>query len=125
MSQDKIGQEILIAEEKINQVAGIRPQIVRAPHGWYPDNLLAAVNTLQYQLVGWNVDPEDWRYPGADKIITRVMEQVKPGSIILLHDGPYTADRRQTVEALPQIIEQLWREGYQFVTVSELLRYQN
>lgn len=124
MTQKKISQEFLIAEEKIYDATGIRTKLIRSPYGWYSDNLFAATGTLQYKVIGWNVDPEDWRRPGKDKIVAKVLEQVSPGSIILLHDGPYTADRTDTVEALPEIIQKLWDEGYQFVTVSNLLKYE-
>ena len=124
MTQEKIAQEILIAEEKIYEATGKRTKSVRSPYGWYSDNLFAVAGTLQYQIIGWNIDPEDWRRPGKDVIVKRVLDEIKPGSIILLHDGPYTADRRQTVEALPEIIQALWQQGYQFVTISELLKYE-
>ncbi|MEN8252768.1 MAG: polysaccharide deacetylase family protein [Patescibacteria group bacterium] len=125
MNQKKISQEILIAEEKIYEATGARSKMMRSPFGWYTDNLFAVVGTLQYKVIGWDVDPEDWRRPGKDKIVERVLTEVKPGSIILLHDGPYTADRSQTIAALPEIIQGLWDKGYHFVTVSELLKYDN
>lgn len=123
-TQEKIGKEIIIGEEKINDSIGIRPTLFRAPYGWYPANLLKVLNTLQVTTIGWDVDPEDWRKPEAEVIAQRVLDNVQPGSIILLHDGPYTADRRNTVKAVPLIIEGLWEKGYDIVTVSELLKLQ-
>ena len=70
--------------------------------------------------IGWNVDTEDWRRPGADTIASRIMK-AKPGSVILMHDGG--GDRSQTVEALKKALRQLKQEGYRFVTISELLQY--
>lgn len=70
--------------------------------------------------IGWNVDTEDWRRPGADTIASRIMK-AKPGSVILMHDGG--GDRSQTVEALKKALPQLKQEGYRFVTISELLQY--
>lgn len=124
MTQKKIAQELSIAEEKIYNATKVRTKLIRSPYGWYSDNLFAVTGTLQYKIIGWDTDPEDWRRPGKDEIVKRVLAEVQPGSIILLHDGPYTADRSETVAAVPEIIQALWDEGYRFVTVSELLKYE-
>ena len=75
-----------------------------------------------YKVILWTAqeDPKDWSDPGADKIATRVVDNARNGSIIILHDCG--GDRAQTVEALPGIIRGLREQGYEFVTVSELLR---
>ena len=79
---------------------------------------------MGYITVGEHVDPVDWALPGVDKIVQRTMEQVQaakpdsPRNIVLLHDAG--GDRAQTVAALPQIIDRLRAEGYQFVPVSDL-----
>jgi cellulose synthase/poly-beta-1,6-N-acetylglucosamine synthase-like glycosyltransferase/peptidoglycan/xylan/chitin deacetylase (PgdA/CDA1 family)/spore germination protein YaaH len=78
-----------------------------------------------YTVVGLHVDPNDWQRPGADAIVRQVIDQVHRGSatnsanVILLHDGG--GDRAQTVAALPRIIATLQREGYRFVTASQLV----
>jgi len=69
-------------------------------------------------VIRWTVDSEDWKKPGPVTISHRVVHDVGPGSVVLFHDGG--GDRRQTVEALPAIIEQLRAQGYVFVTVEEL-----
>ncbi len=77
-----------------------------------------------YTIVGLHVDPGDWQTPGTQAIVERTLTQVhaatseRSGNIILLHDGGGT--RAQTVAALPQIIDRLRAQGYQFVTVSRL-----
>ena len=74
--------------------------------------------------VNWSVIPRDWTNPGVDVIVSRVMEQVHPGAIILLHDGDspkYQASRQQTVQATQIVIDKLRAAGYNFVTISELL----
>lgn len=80
---------------------------------------------MGYITVGEHVDPVDWELPGADKIIERTLEQVRsatpdiPRNIVLLHDAG--GDRSQTVAALPEMIDQLRAEGYEFVTTSALV----
>ena len=66
----------------------------------------------------WTVDPKDWRKPGADEIVRRVIKQTKHGSVILLHDGG--GDRWKTIQALPRIIEELRVLGYEFATLDEI-----
>jgi peptidoglycan-N-acetylglucosamine deacetylase len=70
-------------------------------------------------VVLWDVDTEDWAMPGADAIARAVLQQAKPGSIALMHDGG--GDRSQTAEALPAIIEGLLAKDYRFALVDDLL----
>jgi peptidoglycan/xylan/chitin deacetylase (PgdA/CDA1 family) len=69
----------------------------------------------------WDVDPRDWSQPGAAAIVTRVLTAVRNGSIVLMHDGG--GPRRQTLQALPQIIDALRKRGFKLETVPELLGY--
>ncbi len=70
--------------------------------------------------IGWNIDTEDWRKPGVDAIVQRLLS-VKSGDVVLMHDGG--GDRSQTVEALSIALPQLKAQGYKFVTIDELLAY--
>lgn len=75
-----------------------------------------------YLVVTWSVSPDDWRGPPPEVIAERVLRQVRPGAIILLHDGLGTQvdpHMQNTVIALPTIIEGLQVRGYRFVTVPE------
>jgi peptidoglycan/xylan/chitin deacetylase (PgdA/CDA1 family) len=78
----------------------------------------------------------DWEYPPAHVIASRVLHYARDGAIIALHDGnrgiicgarvsPRTCDRSADVEATRLIVETLKREGYRFVTIPELLRMEN
>ena len=76
------------------------------------------------RAVGWDVQPSDWKNPPPETIVKRVLDSVKPGSIVLLHDGSDTqqgVDRSATLNALPGIIQGLRDEGYRFVRLDELL----
>ena len=70
-------------------------------------------------VVSWNVDSGDWLLPGAATVADTVVGSVRNGSIVLLTDNETTC--AQTVEALPQIIDRLQAEGYEFVTLSEMI----
>ena len=85
--------------------------------------MIEQAENLGLTVVNWDVIPRDWTNPGTEQIVSRVLEKVKPGSVILLHDGDSPANsgsREQTVQALPEIIDQLRADGYSFVTIEEL-----
>jgi peptidoglycan/xylan/chitin deacetylase (PgdA/CDA1 family) len=71
-------------------------------------------------MVLWSVNPEDYYRPGTQAIVARVLAAVRPGSIVLMHDGG--GDRTQTVAAVPKIVRMLRRRHYKLVTIPRLLR---
>ena len=99
----------------IRSATGITPAVMRAPGGLWTAALYAALKTRHMVPLGWAVDPDDWKNPGTGAIVDRVLSQVQPGAIILMHDGG--GDRTQTVRALPIIIDTLRARGYQFATL--------
>lgn len=105
----------------IRQVTGYTPCIVRPPYGAYNGGTISIARSLGLATVTWNVDPTDWATPGTGAIVARVLAQVRPGSIILSHDGG--GYRGQTLAAYPQIISALRSRGYRFVTINELLGF--
>ena len=121
MSADEQIQEVQKGFDAIKQVIGTEPShIMRAPGGNFKGSIIWTLQPYIDAEIGWNVDTEDWRRPGADTIASRILK-AKPGNVILMHDGG--GDRSQTVEALKKALPQLKQEGYKFVTVSELLEY--
>ena len=64
----------------------------------------------------WDVDPQDWRQPGAEQIASYVLSHASPGAIILMHDGG--GGRGQTVAALETVLAELSSRGYEFRGVS-------
>ena len=96
------------------KVLGKAPTLYRPPGGALNTTIEDVANSKGEQVIGWAVDPSDYKKPGTPAIVARVMGQVKPGSIILMHDGG--GDRSQTLAALPIIIDQLKAQGYTFVT---------
>jgi chitooligosaccharide deacetylase len=91
----------------------------RPPYGNYNAMVLTEARNAGLTTVMWDVDPQDWSRPGTQVIADRVMAQVHPGAIIILHDGP--ALREQTAAALPQIVAGLKMRGYTLVTLPKLL----
>ena len=119
--------ELSKAEASISKAAGVCPALFRSPNGFHTPWQLHEVASEGMRTVGWDVQPADWENPKPEVIVKRVLDSVKPGSIILLHDGSDTnqgVDRQATLDALPGIIEGLRAQGYRFVRVDELLSVQ-
>jgi peptidoglycan/xylan/chitin deacetylase (PgdA/CDA1 family) len=108
-------------DEVLEQAAGTPPlRLFRPPYGSRTPEVLAWLGRDGGPTtVLWDVDTEDWAMPGAQAIAAAVQRQAGPGSIVLMHDGG--GDRRQTVEALPAVIEGLLERGVELVRVEELL----
>jgi peptidoglycan/xylan/chitin deacetylase (PgdA/CDA1 family) len=98
---------------------GFHPCLFRPPYGAASRALEATASSLGLTTIDWNVDPRDWSVPGTDAIVSRVVGAVRPGSIVIMHDGG--GFRGETVAAVPRIIATLRRRGYQFDTVPALL----
>src|SRR6266545_3885842 len=95
---------------------GVRTALFRPPGGAIPPLVVSIARAKGLRTIVWTVDPDDWkRGTTADQIVQRVLQQTKPGSIVLLHDGG--GDRSATVEALPRIIDGLKKRHLAFVTL--------
>lgn len=112
-------QELEQAAAAIQATSGLRPCLFRAPYGDVSPALISLARSLGMITVAWNVDPRDWARPGATAIYDNVVGNVRPGSIVLQHDGG--GDRSETLSALPQEIDTLRARGYTFVTIPQLL----
>jgi peptidoglycan/xylan/chitin deacetylase (PgdA/CDA1 family) len=107
--------------EAIRALSGYTPCVFRPPYGAYDPAVLRTARSLGLATVLWDVDPADYSDPGVRAIEQRVLAQVRPGSIVISHDGG--GPRRQTLAAYPGIIAKLRARGYRIVTVLELLGY--
>ena len=123
MSADEQIQEVDKGFKAIEDVLGTSvTRVMRAPGGNYhatsSGNIITNLADHVTAEIGWNVDTEDWRRPGAQAIADRIMS-AQPGDVVLMHDGG--GDRSQTVEALKIALPQLKAQGYRFVTIDELM----
>ena len=104
--------EIASAQAAIVAAAGTAPTVFRLPYGRGNATVTAVAAKLGMALLGWNVDPADYTRPGTDQIVARVSQGMRPGAIVLLHDGG--GDRSQTLAALQRLIPTLRDAGYTF-----------
>ena len=119
LTQEEILWQLQYTSAAIEAVIGETPSpIFRPPYGIITDNVRYAAQEAGYAIVNWSVDTEDWLNRDADIIYARIMDVVRHGSIVLMHDL-----RPATVDAVERAIPSLIAQGFELVTVSELLEY--
>ena len=117
---EEIKQEILNCNKKIEAITGVAPRLVRAPSGDYDTKSLEVTENLDMKMIQWNVDSLDWKLLSVDEMYSRITTKVQNGSILLFHNGV-----DNTPKALDKILTKLEKDGYKFVTVSELIYWDN
>ena len=120
LTDAEISAEIERADAAIKKASGVTPRLFRPPEGAYSENVVKTAAQLGKTTIIWTVDTLDWAKTARDAIVENVKASVTSGSIILFHD--YTHKDAHTLEALEVIVPYLQGEGYEFVTVSELLK---
>lgn len=125
ISPANLREEVLATQEEIYKHTGLRPHLFRPPGGVYNESLVHVAKDAGFLVVmwSWHQDTRDWSDPGVKKITNKVLNNARNGDIVLFHD--YGGNRKQTVDALREIMPELQKRGYQFVTVSELMKYRN
>jgi polysaccharide deacetylase family sporulation protein PdaB len=119
LKESEIKAEIEKTDAIIKKAAGVTPRLFRPPEGAYSQGIVSIAASLGKETVIWTVDTLDWAKSPTDKIVENVKTNVTAGSIILFHDC--TRDGTFTTEALEVLIPHLKAQGYEFVTVSELI----
>jgi peptidoglycan/xylan/chitin deacetylase (PgdA/CDA1 family) len=112
-------EQIAGAAERIKAYTGFQPCLFRPPGGAENSTVIETAGSLGLKTITWDVDPRDWSLPGTSEIYSNIVDNAKPGAIILMHDGG--GPRDETLAALPEIIDTLRARGYGFETVSALL----
>jgi peptidoglycan-N-acetylglucosamine deacetylase len=112
-------REITTAAAAIRHAGGPNPRLFRPPYGSFDRATLAKLRQQRMLMVLWSADTKDYARPGVGRIAYTALSGAQPGAIIVMHDGG--GDRRQTVAALPRIIQGMRRRGYRLVTVAQLI----
>jgi peptidoglycan-N-acetylglucosamine deacetylase len=118
-----IEREIAAAQKTFEDVLYFRPKYFRAPFGCRWFGLRRAQAEHDLTGVMWTVLGLDWKYQ-ADQIARRVVDRVRPGGIVCLHDGRglhVSPDIQNTLDALAWALPVLQKQGYRFETISEML----
>jgi peptidoglycan/xylan/chitin deacetylase (PgdA/CDA1 family)/LysM repeat protein len=118
LTRDELKNELMIVENEVYDITGLRMALVRPPYGFLNDSVIEEIGDLGYKIIKWSVDTNDWRDLNADQVLINTIPNIRDGSIILMHD---TLPKSATKQVLPEIILTLKSQGYTFVTVDELL----
>jgi polysaccharide deacetylase family sporulation protein PdaB len=119
VSKELLQDEISRTDTLLQKLTGRNIKLFRPPEGVCNTAISTLSADLGYHVILWNIDTRDWAHTSSEKIIAHVKRNVKSGDILLFHD--YIAKNSPTPAALEVLIPHLLSEGYQFVTVSELL----
>jgi peptidoglycan/xylan/chitin deacetylase (PgdA/CDA1 family) len=123
MNAQTAAYEVANTTDIIYKTTGIKTSLFRPPGGNMRNGVAAYAKSNKYAVIMWSSDSMDYSRPGVPRLINNIFREAKPGGIVLMHDGG--GDRSHTVKALPEIISKFRKQGYEFVTVPELLEMQN
>jgi peptidoglycan-N-acetylglucosamine deacetylase len=124
-SDAEIRKELCECHAALNDAVGEHSNLFRPPFGGRRPAVLRIARELGLEPIMWNVTGYDWNAPSASVIEQKVTKQIRGGDVILLHDGGHKqigADRSQTILATDHLITNYKAEGYEFVTVSEMMQ---
>lgn len=120
LDEDAVRAELVRTGDLIRETAGVQPSTFRPPYLATDAQVERIARELGYAVIGGvNGTARDWDMPGAEHILSASLAVSEPGSILVFHDG--YGDRSQTVEAVRALVKTLKKEGYVFLTASELL----
>ncbi|GAB2509574.1 polysaccharide deacetylase family protein [Nocardiopsis aegyptia] len=111
---DRLTAEMAVVSALVRRNTGDTVELFRPPFGASSPEVLEEIGEQEMAQVLWSSDSEDWMEIDRDKIVERVLEQAEPGGVVLLHDT-----LPATLAAVPEIVERLREDGYEFATVSE------
>lgn len=122
ISPEQFMEEISKTQEILKNITGEYPILFRPPGGYLNNSIVDKITSSNCKTVlwSWRQDTRDWEKPKADVIVNTVISNIKDGDIILFHD--YNTKGSTTPEALRKLLPKLTEMGYEFVTVSELVK---
>jgi probable sporulation protein (polysaccharide deacetylase family) len=112
---EALSEEIKKTEKLLVDLTGQECKLFAPPYGEWDKEVVLTAAELGYRTIMWTIDTIDWQKPGVDVIASRVLDNLAPGSIILMHPTD------QTAQALPQILSGAKEKGYKLMTVGQLI----
>lgn len=112
--------QIRPVDEALQQQHAYTPALFRVPYGAKNESVQETLKAEGKPIIGWSVDPYDWKVKDKDKVVEHILSHVQDGDIVLMHDI-----YQPTAEAVAELVPALQEKGYQLVTVSELAKFRN
>lgn len=121
LSDSELKASLQRTQAAISRICNLTPSSildVRPPNGLFTPKTLNLLTQWNYRPVMWSVVPEDWVAPGVAVVVSRILQQVKNGSIIVLHDG--NCGGEDVAQIANYLIPLLQQRGYTFVSIDHL-----
>ncbi|WP_413175201.1 polysaccharide deacetylase family protein [Anabaena azotica] len=115
--------EVANTTDIIFKTTGVKTGLFRPPGGIMTNGVAGYARSNKFAIIMWSADSTDYSRPTVPRLINNIFKSAKPGGIVLMHDGG--GDRTHTVKALPEIINKFRKQGYEFVTIPEMLEMQD
>jgi peptidoglycan-N-acetylglucosamine deacetylase len=123
-SETQIKAQLTDCRNALHDALGEHSNLFRPPFGGRRPAVFRIARKLRLEPVLWNVTGYDWNPPSAEHIERKCAPQVQGGDVFLLHDGGHKAfgtDRSHTITATDRMITRYQSEGYEFVTIAEMM----
>ncbi len=118
LTESEAVEQVRLVDEALQQQHSYTPALLRLPYGAKNEQVQEILKAEGKPIIGWSVDPYDWKVKNKEKVVNHILNSVQDGDIVLMHDiyGP-------TAEAVAELVPALQERGYQLVTVSELFQF--
>lgn len=113
-------KEIELSNDKIEKLTGKRTNLYRAPYGEYNNTVIKAATDKNYYTIQWSLDTLDYTGLTGKEMWNRLDSKLSSGDIILMHNGT-----EHTADSLNMLISNIKQKGYQIVTISDLIYFDN
>ena len=118
LTDEEIRAQITPVDTALQEQHDYTPAVYRVPYGSRDERVLAILKEAGKPVIGWSVDPYDWKVQNKETIVNHILTRVQDGDIILMHDI-----YEPTAQAVAELVPELQARGYQLVTVSELFQF--
>lgn len=115
---EEVRKDLVHAREVFDKLGYEDVTLLRPPSGHFDKEIIELAEGMDFQVIHWNVNANDWKNPGTMEITDNVMKETENGDVILMHASD---SAKQTAEALQKILPGLQNKGFQFVSITELI----
>lgn len=116
LSEEQMKLELSTSVEKIEAITNKKIELFRAPYGSYNNSVINVASSLNLKTIQWSVDTLDWKGLSGSQMLSRVLDKIGNGGIILCHNNS-----DNILDGLRLILERLTTSGYKFVSVGDLI----